>query len=316
MYSYEYSRYNYSDLFSNVDQDTLGIAGLVALVVSIIVYFAFLSKRNKGKFTGFVGWLYEVLNFGKLIIECVLKIFYMFLTLLVSILSIVHMKESFSEGLIYFIIYNIAIRVGYEFMLMLVSIWKNTKEINGKLKGQNNDNNINGRPNNYNMPPQQSFGRQPYGQQPMNGQPMGMQPPMGNHYQGPTGQPGYQNQVRPQGMQQGAPMQQAPVQQAPMQQAPVQQAPVQQVPVQQAPMQQAPVQQAPMQQAPVQQAPKQQTPVQQAQNTSQTTPVQPKQENNTQEELPKVQNVKYCPNCKNVVEKDDVFCPNCGTKVV
>ena len=40
------------------------------------------------------------------------------------------------------------------------------------------------------------------------------------------------------------------------------------------------------------------------------------QANSKQEELPKVQNVKYCLKCGNVVEHDDIFCQNCGTKVV
>ncbi|WP_455714547.1 zinc ribbon domain-containing protein [Anaerosporobacter sp.] len=272
-YSYYYG--GAYELYSNVSEDTLAIAVLVALVVSITVYFAFLSKRNKGRFTGFAGWLYEVLNFGKLIAEGTLKIFYMFIALFISILSIVHMKESFVDGLLNLIVLNIVIRVCYEFTLMFVSFYKNTKEINSKLKGQNEDNNINGGQTRYNMPPQQSYGQQPnvqqqYGQPPMNGQPVGMQ--------------------------QGAPVQQAPVQPRPVQQAPVQQTPVQQAPVQQAPVQQAPVQPA--------------------QNTVQSTPVQPTQDTNRQQELPKIQNVKYCPNCKNVVEKEDVFCPNCGTKVI
>lgn len=306
-YSYHYDSWYYdnyySDMFSNISEDVVGIACLVALTVSVIVYFAFLSRRNKGRFTGFIGWLYEVLNFGKIIIEGLLKICYMFLALFLSILSIVHMKDSFIEGLLYLILFNILIRVCYEFLLMLVMIWRNTKEINSKLKGQNNANNINGG-SNYNMPSQPPYGQPPYGQ-PLNGQPMGMQPPMGNRYQGPTGQPGYQNQVRPQGMQQ-----------APVQQAPVQQASVQPRSVQQGSVQPRSVQQTPVQQAPVQSRPVQPRPVQPAQNVDQANQEPSTQDNTKQEELPKIQNVKYCPNCRNVVEKDDIFCPNCGTKIV
>jgi hypothetical protein len=303
-YSYHfddgYYDYYFSDLFDNINDEVIGTACLVALAVSVIVYFAFLSRRNKDRFTGFIGWLYEVLNFGKLILEGLLKICYMFLVLFLSILSIVHMKDSFSEGLVYLILSNIVIRVCYELLLLLVMIWRNTKEINSKLKGQSNDNNINGGFN-YNMPPQPPYGQPPYGQTfyrqpPMNGQPMGMQQPMEGRYQGPTGQPGYQNQVRPQGMQQGTPVQARPVQQAPVQPTPVQPRPVQQ--------------------APVQPTPVQQTPVQPSQNVGQATQEPSIKDNNIQEELPKVQNVRYCPNCRNVVENDDVFCPNCGTKIV
>ena len=37
------------------------IALILAIVGGLIVYFLFLSKKNEGRFTGFLGWLYDFL---------------------------------------------------------------------------------------------------------------------------------------------------------------------------------------------------------------------------------------------------------------
>lgn len=218
-YSYydDYYYYDYPMSLSNIESEVVGIAVIASLVVAIIVYFTFLSKRNAGRFTGFTGWLYEVLNFGKLLIEALLKICYMFITLFISIISIIHMKDSFGEGLLMLIGFNAIIRIFYECLLMLVMLCRNTKEINSKLKDQNSNNNTMNGGTSYNMSPQQSYGQSPYVQQPkqqvMKRKPMGMQQPMGaqrpvgaqpvrvqqpmgaqqpmnNHYQGSTGSMG------------------------------------------------------------------------------------------------------------------------------
>lgn len=268
-YSYydDYYSYYYDPIsLSSIDPVGVGFAVIVSLVVAIIVYFTFLSKRNAGRFTGFAGWLYEVLNFGKLIIEALLKICYMFITLFISIISIIHMKDSFGEGLLMLIGFNVVIRIGYECLLMIVMLCKNTKEINSKLKDQNNNNNnntMNGGRTNHNMPPQQSYGQTAYVQQP-NSQPVMNRQPMGAQ--------------RPAGAQQPVGVQQPVASQQPMNNH------------------------------------------YQGSTGPAVQPVNPSQGNpqviSRQEELPKVQNVKYCQKCRNVVEHDDVFCPNCGTKVV
>lgn len=277
-YDNHYGYYNDPFALSSIDSEVAGIAIIVSLVVAIIVYFTFLSKRNEGRFTGFTGWLYEVLNFGKLIIEALLKICYMFITLFISIISIIHMKDSFVEGLLVLIGFNLIIRIGYECLLMIVMLCKNTKEINSKLKDQNNNNNnntMNGGRTNYNMPPQQSYGQTPYAQQPnsqpvMNRQPMGSQRPAGAQ--------------QPVGVQQPVGAQQPVASQQPV-----------------------------SAQRPMNNHYQGSTgPAVQPVNQDQWKP----QVNSRQEELPKVQNVKYCQKCRNIVEHDDVFCPNCGTKVV
>ena len=35
------------------------VSVILAIIGGIVLYFTFLSKKNEGKFTGFLGWLYD-----------------------------------------------------------------------------------------------------------------------------------------------------------------------------------------------------------------------------------------------------------------
>ena len=39
------------------------VSVILAIIGGIVLYFTFLSKKNEGKFTGFLGWLYDFLTF-------------------------------------------------------------------------------------------------------------------------------------------------------------------------------------------------------------------------------------------------------------
>ena len=38
------------------------VSVILAIIGGIVLYFTFLSKKNEGKFTGFLGWLYDFLR--------------------------------------------------------------------------------------------------------------------------------------------------------------------------------------------------------------------------------------------------------------
>ena len=105
------------------------VSVILAIIGGIVLYFTFLSKKNEGKFTGFLGWLYDFLTFKNMMIENVLKIVALFVTLssfgLISI--------SFLAFLLTLVIGNVLTRVIYELLLVKLVICKNTTEINKKL---------------------------------------------------------------------------------------------------------------------------------------------------------------------------------------
>ena len=109
------------------------VSVILAVIGGIVLYFTFLSKKNEGKFTGFLGWLYGFLTFKKMMIENVLKILYIIVALFVTLSSFGLISISFLAFLLTLVIGNVLTRVIYELLLVKLVICKNTTEINKKL---------------------------------------------------------------------------------------------------------------------------------------------------------------------------------------
>ena len=109
------------------------VSVILAIIGGIVLYFTFLSKKNEGKFTGFLGWLYDFLTFNKMMIENVLKILYIIVALFVTLSSFGLISISFLAFLLTLVIGNVLTRVIYELLLVKLVICKNTTEINKKL---------------------------------------------------------------------------------------------------------------------------------------------------------------------------------------
>ncbi len=109
------------------------IAAVLAVVGGIVLYFTFLSKKNEGKYTGFLGWMYDFLTFKKLVIENILKILYLIVAIFITLSSFSLISTSFLAFLSYLVIGNVIARVGYELFLVLLVICRNTTEISKKL---------------------------------------------------------------------------------------------------------------------------------------------------------------------------------------
>lgn len=109
------------------------VAAVVAVVLGIVLYFTFLRKKNDGKFKGFLGWMYDFLNFKKLTFEAILKITYLILALFITLSSFSVITSSFSAFLLILILGNVGLRIMYEFSLIMFLICRNTTEINSKL---------------------------------------------------------------------------------------------------------------------------------------------------------------------------------------
>ena len=80
------------------------VSVILAIIGGIVLYFTFLSKKNEGKFTGFLGWLYDFLTFKKMMIENVLKILYIIVALFVTLSSFGLISISFLAFLLTLVI--------------------------------------------------------------------------------------------------------------------------------------------------------------------------------------------------------------------
>ena len=105
---------------------------VLALVGGILVYVLFLRPKTKVD-NKFLAWLKEFLNFKTFVIEDVLKITYVILAIFVTLSSFGLIGTNFAGFLMTLIFGNIILRIAYETSMILIMIWKNTKEINNKM---------------------------------------------------------------------------------------------------------------------------------------------------------------------------------------
>ena len=157
---------------------------ILAFAGGIVLYCTFLSKKNNGRFTGFLGWLYDTLSFNSLLLEMLLKICYLITAGFITLYSIVLLFTPGAGFLVFIVLLvlgNILVRIAYEFMLMLIIITRNTSDLNKKLGGSDGSSPSFG-PASYkpNAPRQQTY--QPYQQpnapqQPSYQQPSAYDPP-------------------------------------------------------------------------------------------------------------------------------------------
>ena len=125
--------YTYGTDFAASGMIWVVISAILAVIGGIVLYFTFLSKKNEGKFTGFLGWMYDFLTFKKMMIENLLKILYLIATIFITLGSFALISTSFIAFLMTLVFGNIAARVGYELFLVTLVICRNTTDINKKL---------------------------------------------------------------------------------------------------------------------------------------------------------------------------------------
>ena len=69
-----------------------------------------------------------------MLIETIMKIAYIFIAIFITLGSFALISSSFVSFLLVLIFGNIIARVTYEFVMITISIWKNTRDINRKMK--------------------------------------------------------------------------------------------------------------------------------------------------------------------------------------
>ncbi len=129
---------NYYDFNVTSSHATPSTWAIISLVVAILGgIFLYVILNNKNFIKDYKGWqkkLIDFLMFKKLLIEKILKVTYLIITIYITLSSFELIGNNFALFLGYLIIGNIIVRLGYEFSLILISIWRNTTEINEKLE--------------------------------------------------------------------------------------------------------------------------------------------------------------------------------------
>ena len=109
------------------------ISAVIAVIGGIVLYFTFLSKKNEGKYTGFLGWMYDFLTFKKMVIENILKIIYLIVASFITLASFAVISNSFLSFVLVLVVGNLITRIMYELFLVVLIICRNTTDISKKL---------------------------------------------------------------------------------------------------------------------------------------------------------------------------------------
>ena len=110
------------------------ISAVVAVAGTVCIFILFLNKKNEGKFKGFLGWLYDFLEFKTLVIEFALKATYIGFAIFLTLSSFSLIGTSFVSFLLSLTLGNILLRIVYEGLILFVKICNNVSEINKKMK--------------------------------------------------------------------------------------------------------------------------------------------------------------------------------------
>lgn len=110
------------------------ISAVIAIAGTVCIFVLFLNKKNDGKFKGFLGWLYNFLQFKTLVIEFVLKATYIALAIFLTLSSFALIGTSFISFLLMITLGNVTLRIIYEASILFIKICNNVSEINSKMK--------------------------------------------------------------------------------------------------------------------------------------------------------------------------------------
>lgn len=109
------------------------IAAVLAVIGGIVIYFLFV-RTDKKEDNKYLAWFKDFANFKKMLIEPILKVTYLILAIFITLYSFGLIGVSFVAFLLTLTLGNILLRLVYETTLILLMIWKNTTEINKKMK--------------------------------------------------------------------------------------------------------------------------------------------------------------------------------------
>ena len=125
-----------SDPFTNIQPTMLLVAAVIALIAAILLFVLIVERKKpfKGKFAN---WLREYLNFRSILIAGIMKFSYLFLSVFLTVMSIVVMCSGKEEtvlpmilaGLALLIFGNILLRITAEMTMAIIVMWENTSDI-------------------------------------------------------------------------------------------------------------------------------------------------------------------------------------------
>lgn len=131
------------------------LAILFAIAATVLAFIFIVPDKKRAKLPGILKSVHDLVNFKYLFVEKVLQALYIFSTALVLMLGffmLFYVKQGVDYGwyktddvwyggygLLIMVLGPIAVRLAYEFTMMLILLVKNVIQINNKLKAQDGE---------------------------------------------------------------------------------------------------------------------------------------------------------------------------------
>ena len=141
---------DYNDMYDVLDKaerakdavelaGTFAIVALILAIVGTILAFIFITpEKKRAKLPKFFQVCADIFNFKGLILEKILKAFYIFFTLYLILYGFLMIfTGQVLIALMIMILAPIGVRIGFEFAMLTILLVKNVIAINNKLKNQN-----------------------------------------------------------------------------------------------------------------------------------------------------------------------------------
>ena len=111
----------------------LVVAVLAAIILGVVLYFTFLSKKNEGKYKGVTEKIYNFFSFNKFYTE-IMKLLYIVMAAVLVVVGVVMLfTYSLVGGLLILVLGNILLRICYELIMMFIILCRKTVSVDKKL---------------------------------------------------------------------------------------------------------------------------------------------------------------------------------------
>lgn len=112
------------------------ISCILAIFGGIALYVLFLNPNNEKNIKDNYVKLHQFFNFKITIIQPILKILYLISTIAITLSSFAYIGTNFFTFLFMLIFGNVALRITFEVLLLLITLTNNVSDINKKMSAK------------------------------------------------------------------------------------------------------------------------------------------------------------------------------------
>lgn len=109
------------------------ISILLAVIGGTFLFSNYFGKEKEKSYAGYKKTIYDFVNFKLTIIEPLFKVLYLIIAIAITLSSLSYITTNFFKFIALLIFGNISVRLTFEFLLLLLKLFKDVSEINSNL---------------------------------------------------------------------------------------------------------------------------------------------------------------------------------------